>query len=86
MSGPKPGDPDFVPRHPVIDLDAIELRVTERAEYARTLPEGSSVRPVLEGDTEIMRDLVREVRNLREANALLRAMVRAAIERRQSAT
>jgi hypothetical protein len=74
MSGPKPGDPDFVPRHPVIDLELAAQRVREREAYTRTMPPGS-LKMTVDADTEIMASLVLEVRNLRAARDVLRQMV-----------
>lgn len=51
---PKPGDPDFVPRHPPVALGPIRERITQRRMAAR----GHSQREVLEGDTDIMATLV----------------------------
>ena len=68
MSGPKPGDPDFKPRHPVIALGPIRARIAER----RAMSVGHANRAVLDGDTEIMETLVREVTNLRLAIHVLK--------------
>lgn len=68
---PKPGDPDFVPRHPMLDLEPIERRIAERVAFAPNIT-NESVRMAVEADTEMMSDLLREVKNLRLANALLR--------------
>lgn len=76
MSGqtlPKPGDPDFVPRHPVLDLEPIERRIAERRAFtARTRGASPPVREAVDSDTDMIEDLLREVKNLRLANALLR--------------
>lgn len=65
---PKPGDPDFVPRHPVLDLGPIERRIAERARYLGPASEA------VKADTEMMADLLREVKNLRLALTLIREM------------
>lgn len=81
---PKPGDPDFVPRHPVLDLEPIEARIAERRNVAlRASTE--AVREAVDADTEMMADLLREVKNLRLANELLKEVIderrHAALER-----
>ena len=75
---PKPGDPDFVPRYPDIALGPIRERIRQRREAAR----GHSQRDVLEGDTDIMHELLLMVVNLRLANHVLKEVVRAEFGRR----
>ena len=58
---PKPGDPDFVPRYPPLDLEPIERRIAERRAYV------GPAREAVDADTDMMSDLLREVKNLRLA-------------------
>jgi hypothetical protein len=73
VSGPKPGDPDFVQRHPPLDLDPLHQRVTERRKTAAEM-RGPN-REIVEGDTDILARLLLEVRNLRIANACLKDVI-----------
>lgn len=68
-SSPKPGDPDFVPRYPPLDLALIRVRLGERRSYV-----GPS-RAAVDADTDMMEALLREVDNLRLANALLKETI-----------
>jgi len=81
VSGAKPGDPDFVPRHPAIDLEVAAQRVREREAYTRTMPPGS-LRMTVDADTELLSSLVTECRNLRTACAILRTLHDEAYRRR----
>lgn len=67
---PKPGDPNFVPRYPPLDLGPIEARIAERKAYAV----GRDV-PAVEADTEMMVDMLRAIRNLRLANEILKEVI-----------
>lgn len=77
-SGPRPGDPDFVPRYPDIPLEPIRERIRQR----RLAAVAHARRDVLDGDTDIMATLVLEVTNLRLANHILKEVVRAELGRR----
>jgi len=65
---PKFGEPGFVPRYSSADLNPIRVRIAER----RAAAVGHSQREVLEGDTDIMETLVKEVSSLRIANQVLK--------------
>lgn len=66
LKPPKPGDPDWIPRHPVLDLAPIEQRIAERRTYVGPAKEA------VDADTEMMEALLLDVKNLRLANAILR--------------
>jgi len=66
----KPGDPDWVPRYPPLDLSVIERRIAERTAYAA----GRDV-PAVEADTAMMSDMLRNIRNLRLANEILKEVI-----------
>lgn len=74
---PKPGDPDWVPRHPPLDLKPIDARIAERVAYA----EGRDV-PAVVADTAMMIEMRREIRNLRLANGILKEVVHVSFQRR----
>ena len=70
---PKPGDHDFVVRHPRLDLAVVRQRIQER----RGAAFGHPMRAVLDADTDMMAALLRDVVNLRTANGILKEIVRA---------
>jgi hypothetical protein len=57
---PKPGDPDFTPRYPPFDLAPFEKRIEERELYASGRTDNVAV--TIRADTEMMVELVREVK------------------------
>lgn len=69
----KPGDPDFVPRYPPLDLAPIEQRIRERDAIVGSFT--NAVAEAVRADTEMMRELLREVRNLRMANQGLKEIL-----------
>jgi N-methylhydantoinase B/oxoprolinase/acetone carboxylase alpha subunit len=72
---PKPGDPDFVPRYPPIDLATIERRIAERRVAARGVM-NETTREVVEADTDMMEELVQDVKNKVLALESLRNIIR----------
>lgn len=74
---PKPGDPDWIPRHPPLDLAPIDARIAERVAYAK----GRDV-PAVVADTDMMIEMRREIRNLRLANGILKEVTHVAFQRR----
>jgi hypothetical protein len=70
-----PAEP-FVPRYPPLDLEPFARRIAERDEYVCGVG-NSATRAAVEADTEIMRELLREVRNLRLANEGLKDVIAA---------
>ncbi len=70
----KPGDVGFVPRYPPLDLSPFEARLKERREAATGIM-NPATREVVESDTEMMRRLLLEVKNLRLGNAALKTVI-----------
>jgi hypothetical protein len=71
-SQPKPGDPDFRPRYPPLDVEPVKRRIAERREAAKFHPQ----RAVLDADTDMMHELVLAVTNLRLALEVAKGMHR----------
>ena len=63
----------FEPRYPPLDLEVAVQRIREREAYTRSMRE-SDLKATVDADTEIMRQLLTEARNLREAIAILREL------------
>ncbi len=58
---------------PPIDLGPVEARIIERRVYARSPVLHEATRLALESDTDMMQELVTEVKRVRLANTSLRA-------------
>jgi hypothetical protein len=61
--------PDETPRYPPTDLTLIGLRIRERRAYV------GPAREAVDADTDMMETLLREVHNLRLANAALKDVI-----------